>query len=581
MVVIFDILNTIIREILRLMKDYEKKSKIALGLLFTQLLLMVLLITIISIIKYKYELDNWPITFLQSIGVYCYFIGDNFYYVMNRYGGCLQICDILCIKICYYIAVALSGVAASVYAVVKVLQLAWKENSGRSKEKEEWIDFLPMIAVIAEMDLLYTIASSKLTGTGEAAASCILLGIAIIIGISLIIGKTNKLWKKINKWNYPIQTVPIDTWIEKLSENPVEDIGEWNINDTWRSLHDQLSDNKFILMKRAVDNNNDANIEEIQAAHINNVNTIRRNLATIQNNLATAQGTLNIANPEVAPTHANLNNLRDSLNTLRETLENRALQDFQFLMINNRYKCLSHVMTILIIIPLGFHTLGDNLEPLDTIHHSIKCTQTDFTNTTVNCQNEESCEFNSIIRLALAGVSLISILIPSLYCFINWFKSLYRPRTLEEMNSYERQHKNLRLWQSICCWRCYSKGQPVEGHPVEGHPVEGHPVEGHPVEGQSDDGQSDDEQSDEGQSDEGQSDEGLSDEGLSDEGLSDEGLAEERHELQREQERQRKQRRQREQRQRQQRQPTGEESPGMENPIWEDDDEEREPLIKD
>ena len=464
-VVIFDVLNTIFRGIIRLiMSNVFTFALVVFGILF---MAMLALIIIINLIKFKCSRDEPNITrcekgmrrlivFLQSVAVCCYFFGDNFYYVMNRYGE--DKCEENCIQASYYVAVGFSGCGIILYAVVKVLQLARKDNAGRSKAKEEWINFLPMIAVIAEMDLLYTIASSELTGTGEDVASSLLLGIAILIGMTLIIGKASNLCKNIYKWNHPIQTVPIDTWIGKLSENPVEDIGQWNINDTWRSLHDQLSDNKFILMKGDVDNNNDANIEEIQAAHSNNVNTIRRNLATIQNNLATAQGTLNVANPEanqagIGPTQANLNNLRDSLNTLKETLTTN--QDLQILMITNWYRYQIVAVSIIISFPLMFQTLGDNLEPLDSI---ITC------NTTVNSTvNEDSCETNSIIRLVLASVSLVIISSIALYCFINWLKSLNRPRTQDEMEQWvQYKQNNLKWWQRLCCWRCYNP--PAHGN---------------------------------------------------------------------------------------------------------------------
>ena len=459
-VVIFDVLNTIFIEIIRLIKSNKKDEKPISALVIIVILLAIMLgiICTIHMIKFKYRRRDehnithcekgkkWLIVVLQSVAVCCYFWGDNFYYVMKRYGKCLSGCGENCIHVCYYVAVGFSGCGAILYAVVKVLQLAMKDNTGQSKAKEEWIDYLPMIAVIAEMDLLYTIASSKLTGTGEDVASIILWVVAIIIGITLIGGKAEKLWKKINKWNHP---VPIDAWIRKLDDNQVEDIGQWNINDTWRGLQDQLSDNKFILMKGDMDNN----INGVDHSTI--VNTIRRNLANVHDKLVTAQ-----ENPNNVEAKGNL---RDSLNTLNNNLtQHHGLRDFAFLKINNRHKYLICVMTILIIIPLVLHTLGDNLEPLDSFNR-IKC------NSTVNCQSEDSCETNSIIRLVLAGVSLAIISGIALYCFFNWLKSLCRPRTQEEMDKwvqYKQQYNNLHWRQRLCCWRCYQP--PAHGNAGEG-----------------------------------------------------------------------------------------------------------------
>ena len=276
---------------------------VVLGILFV---IMLGIICTIHMIKFKCRRRDEPnitrgekgmkrlIVSLQSVAVCCYFFGDNFYYVMNRYGGCLPKCGEKCIRISYYVAIGFSGAAAIIYAIVKVLQLAIKDDSGQGEQKV-WINFLPMIAVVAEMDLLYTIASSKLNRTDEAdetdeaVASGFLLGIAIIIGIILIWAKAKNLSKKISR-----------------SENQITN---------WR--------------------------------------------------------------------------------------------------------CKIIVMSIIIVIPLMFHTLGDNLEPLDSIN-GIKC---DFGNSTANCQAEISCETNTKIRLGLATVSQFIILSLASCCLFNWVKS--------------------------------------------------------------------------------------------------------------------------------------------------------------
>ena len=488
MVVIFDMLNTICRDMIRLIKNDEKliislgvhihyhdKPKLALGATIALLVSMVviclinLLINVLIICKRDkhdtcYKTIKILIIILQSTAVCCYFFGDNFYYVVDRYEKCQSKCGKICIKKCYYTAIALLASAAILYAIVKLLQLVINDNSGRSKAKEEWINFLPMIAVIAEMDLLYTIATSKLpkqtNSTAAIAemdllytsklpkqtngtASWFLLVMAIIIGISLIIGKFWMLYKKIDKWNHPINNNPIDGWIEKLDNNIITDIGEWNIPEAWRGLPDQLNENKFIQMIGDVNNNN--NFEEIQAGHNNIVKILQHKLIDAQYYLAKAQEN---------PNEDNLKKLRNSLTVLNDRLKaagglvtdpaaDSTLKNFKFLI-----KWIA--MFILIVIPLMLHTLGDNLEPLDSIK-DIKCDSKD-------CKSEESCKKNSEIRICLALISLLCIFVPASYCFANWLMSLCRPSTQDEMDKwvmYKQQYTNLNCYQKCaCCWWC-------------------------------------------------------------------------------------------------------------------------------
>ena len=414
-VVIFDMLNTIFRDMIRLISN--EKAKVALAALVLQFMVMFGIICAIDrIIGRENEPNITPgekgikalIAHLQTVAVCCYFLGDNFYYIMNRYGGCLPWCGQTCIKYSYYAAVGVSSTAAIAYATVKVLQLAIKDNSERNKKKEEWTNFLPMIAVIAEMDLIYTIASSKLSGTGEEVASFILLVMAIAIGVAILFGKARKLWKKIYEWNDPIQSVPIRDWITKLNRNQTQDIGQWNIKlyDIWRSLPDELNDNDFILTKG--DGNNSPE------THNNIVNNLRLNLTYLQYHLAEYQ---RVKDENLVDELDNYKRrLRDALTSLRDV--DQQAPEITY----TKYRRTVIGAFIVIAIPLIFHTLGDNLEPLDSIN-GIKCIPPNFcipTNTTVHCQSEESCETNSIVRLCLAFVSLILVLFPAVYCFYYW-----------------------------------------------------------------------------------------------------------------------------------------------------------------
>ena len=481
-VVIFDMLNTIFRDVIRLRisNKNDVKPTIALVLLGSLLAIIIIIILISNIIKLcssrcsklcssrcsklcssKCSVKKVIIVSLQTLAVCCYFFGDNFYYIMNRYGGCISGCGIDCIQNSYVVAVGFSGAAAMIYAIVKVFQLTIKDNSRQSKEKEEWINFLPMIAVIAEMDVLYTIASSKITGTRKTAATSCLLGIAIIIGIALIIGKIKIQLKKIDEWNNQTNIIPINEWIKKLDDKDSIDkeIGQWNINDMMRGLPDQLSDNKFILMKDDVDNDN----EHSKLANYDyTMETLRQDLIVLQKYLAIAQerpnaGVVDSSAGMIDSRAANLNNLKDSLTTIETSLTSGIVsQDFKSLKINYmKYFRKIIISCFLIIIALALHTLGDNLEPLDSAD-KIMCISPDFEhNSTVICRSEESCRKNSIIRLCLGSISLIIIVGFGLYCFINWLKSMCRPKTQEEMDQYKRHAKQARCQRLCCCWQCY------------------------------------------------------------------------------------------------------------------------------
>ena len=455
-------LNTITRAGIRLT---NKDGRIALGVLGGQLIFMISIFVtnLICLICRKNENESKHekgmkliIVLIQSVAVCFYFFGDNFYYVMNRYGKSIPGCGNKCIQTCHLVAVGFSGTAASLYAIVKIIQL----NSGQSREKEEWINFLPIIAVIAEMDLLYTIATTRLTDKKyTVTASVILLIMTVIIGISLLAGRAKKLYEEIYKWDNPIVTVPIDIWTKKLdgilrNSGSIEDIGQWNINDTWRGLPDQLSDNKFILMKGDIDKIKDGNINitEIHAKHNDIVKTLRRNLADLQCNLAIAQDNHNAANHNMDEGEVVVK-LKDSLGTINDTLESE--EDFKFLKIGNKRLTWNIAAAFSLIIPLVCHTFGDNLEPLDGL--TCKSEKSTTTSSPIS-DSETSCKINSIIRIVLASLSLIFVLIFASYCFANWLKTLYHPRNQDEFNTwvqYKQKYKNLRWCQRRCCWQCY------------------------------------------------------------------------------------------------------------------------------
>ena len=93
------------------------------------------------------------IVILQSAAVCLYFVGDNLYYTVDRYGGCLPSCGSDCVKHNFYIAKACSGAAAISYAIVKFIQDLNLANKDKNKTKK-YLSFIPMIAVIGQMDLL-------------------------------------------------------------------------------------------------------------------------------------------------------------------------------------------------------------------------------------------------------------------------------------------------------------------------------------------------------------------------------------------------------------------------------------------
>lgn len=216
------------------------------------------------------------IILLQIVAVLFYLVGDNIYYAMNRYGGCL--CNSNCIDACFYAAKLLSGIAAIVYAIAKSIKEHTNDDKSEDEGEKEWLDFLPMIAVIAQMDLLYTIATSNSIGLSKEYVSIVLLIFAVLLGSILIINKAIRLAK-----------------------------------------------------------------------------------------------------------------------------ENR---DFIIIII---------IMATLIGLSLTFHTLGDNMEPLDT---GINCTTQ--MQKVVNCLDEDSCLYNSIARLVLDFVALMLVSIPTMYSLCSW-----------------------------------------------------------------------------------------------------------------------------------------------------------------
>lgn len=137
---------------------------------------------------------------------------------MNRYGGCLPRCDSDCINRSYYCAIASSCAAAVLYAIVKVLQVLLKaiirDDKKNLEGRKKSLNFLLMIAIIAQIDVLYTIATNEITSINETASSSIFLGMAIIIGVAIIVGKAIQMQKKIYQWNHQI-------------DNKIQNIKEW------------------------------------------------------------------------------------------------------------------------------------------------------------------------------------------------------------------------------------------------------------------------------------------------------------------------------------------------------------------
>ena len=258
-VVILDMLNTIIRALIKI-PSYNSNTKLLIILTTLGIIMLVNLIPLGFYIAYilfwkeqckdlcgddsdKYTIWGKLIPILQSVAVCCYFFGDNFYYAMNRYGGCLT-CGKFCVKQCIIAAIISSAIAAILYAVVIIIQeciddkptngvsktppktppkdnnlhklgsinpAAMPESTGEVPTKDgnstgevptkdgnstgkvptgevpnpasevptPWFKFTPMIAVIAQMDLLYTIATGKIN---ELVISITLLLTAIAIG---------------------------------------------------------------------------------------------------------------------------------------------------------------------------------------------------------------------------------------------------------------------------------------------------------------------------------------------------------------------------------------------------------------
>ena len=275
----------------------------------------------------------------QLLAICFYFFGDNFYYVMNRYGGCL--CGTDCINNCNYVAVASLGCAGICYAIVKILQ----EHEDKQKT-EDGVNFLPIIAVIAQMDILYTIATSRLKDKGKLVASVILLIMTGIIGIAIILGKTIKLWK----------------------EN-----------------EERREDDIF-------------NVEKKQCTGI---------------------------------------------------------------------RTMIILLPFCVIVSLAFHTLGDNLEPLDSIitcmemnspemNYSVTVlgNSTEITEANIgisenmNCLEEESCEVNSKVRLTMGIVSLACLAIPLIYTFVTWNPMFMF--IIWVIRKYKQKYKP----HSCLCWHC-------------------------------------------------------------------------------------------------------------------------------
>ena len=313
-VVILDMVNTIGRAGTRLSNYNDPKVKPIIALTVMSVLCLILLITIVIVYSIKIintcKDKSWSgcdlitilevlVVFWSSVAVCFYFFGDNFSYTMDRYGGCLPGCENNCITYSFYASKILSGAVVVIYAIMKPIQELIKEKKGKSKNDEgkskndegksknddEYLDFTPIIAIIAQMDLLYTIATSNLTGTSEVFVNIILLAVAIAIGSSLLLIKAGK----------------------------------------------QCQQNKnYIVIV---------------------------------------------------------------------------------------------IMNILIWLALIIHTLGDNLEPLDSISSNIRCT-TQNVDSLMNCLDEKSCRKNSIIRLVLASVSLVFVIIPTLWSLCCKCKSI-------------------------------------------------------------------------------------------------------------------------------------------------------------
>ena len=148
------------------------------------------------------NLSKFLSIFLQVLAICFYFAGDNIYYVVRRYGGYVGCNDNMCINIVYYVATALLGVATVLYLLASL----WSDHSKKAKAKHshdiQAADFLPMVAVIVQMDLMYTIVTSRLDGDDENQrqgafyTSITFLGVGILLGTLFIINKAVLLLKK-------------------------------------------------------------------------------------------------------------------------------------------------------------------------------------------------------------------------------------------------------------------------------------------------------------------------------------------------------------------------------------------------
>lgn len=296
-----------------------------------------------------------------------------------------------------------------------------------------------MIAVIAKMDLLYTVATSNLSSQeniiGEVVTSIILMVMAMIIGTALIVGKARKLCQWDSQIDDNIQkiTKSRDNIISKEGGVTKEDIDKLEKEiQTWTDLPQIFSENKeswqdikFFTFKQ---------IEDGTVFKLLNDN-IHMTLNTVRNSVIT------MTNPKDL---ININEqLIDDMNSLCYCLTSLRTRNFRWLIT---------LMSIFIICSLICHTPGDNLEPLDNIPDFL-CMGPNLntTLTAMTCPNEEdSCTTNSIIRLGLAIGSLLSLVlavIVYLRCSREQFNR-YRPLSKTYLDELEEgrfpDHTNTR-----------------------------------------------------------------------------------------------------------------------------------------
>lgn len=330
---------------------------------------------------------------------------------MKQYGGCIPLCGSMCIDISYYIAVILIASAAVLYAIVKILQDLLKIDTSRRQEKNKMLNFLPMIAVIAQMDLLYTIATSRLTGADKLIASGILLIMTIIIGFALIVGKAIKLWKENEQCQWNEQ---IDDKIKRIEEK-IETKDDDNNNNPFNKRLEQ--DIKEIDKWELTDQLSEVNRKKLDESW----NKVKVDILSSTN------------------TEKSRGSYKHYLSELHNSLKVQRTK-------HNRQQCIVIIVFLtLISFSLAFNTLGDNLEPLDSFEYFMctglnpmiiynntgNSTEMDFTETNIyaetdsenfteNCIEEDSCKKNSWFRLAMGITSLILVLIPICYCYRLW-----------------------------------------------------------------------------------------------------------------------------------------------------------------